>query len=281
MIEGRRVIVVVPAFAEERLIEGVVRTMPAFVDRIIVVDDGSSDRTSERARSVGDARVEVIRHERRRGVGAAIATGYRAALDDGERAHAKDAIAVMAGDGQMDPDDLRRVVLPIVLDEADYVKGDRFADRATRQAMGLPRWLGGQVFSRLTALAIGQRVSDSQCGYTAIARSAARAIDLEKLWPSFGYPNDLLGILAARGRRIVEVPVRAVYGSERSKLRLRHLPPIVFLVARAALRRRSSRHPNEDGSCASRFTYHPERDGCAPPGPRPARAATPPAASER
>lgn len=281
MIEGHRIIVVVPAFDEERLVGNVVRTMPSFVDRIIVVDDGSADRTSERARESRDPRVEVIRHGRRRGVGAAIATGYRAALEDGDHAHANDAIAVMAGDGQMDPDDLRHVVLPIVRDEADYVKGDRFGDRATLAAMGLPRFIGGHFFSRLTALAIGQRVRDSQCGYTAIARCALRAVDLEKLWPSFGYPNDLLGILAAGGRRIAEVPVRAVYGSERSKLRLRHLPPIVFLVARAAVRRRSSRHPNEDGSCARVSTYHPEEDGCAPLGPRPALVATPPAASER
>jgi glycosyltransferase involved in cell wall biosynthesis len=278
MIEGRRVIVVVPAFEEERLVGDVIRTMPAFVDRIIVVDDGSGDRTSDRARACGDARVEVIRHARRRGVGAAIATGYRAALDE-RHAGDRDAIAVMAGDGQMDPDDLRRVVLPVITGDADYVKGDRFRDPSTRASMGLPRFIGGQVFSRLTALAIGQRVSDSQCGYTAIARCAVRAIDLESLWPSFGYPNDLLGILAARGRRITEVPVRAVYGSERSKLRLRHLPPIFFLVARAALRRRG-RHPNVDGTCARASAYHPEENGCELPAPRPALVATS-AASER
>jgi glycosyltransferase involved in cell wall biosynthesis len=279
MIDGRRVIVVVPAFEEERLVAGVIRTMPAFVDRVIVVDDGSGDRTSEEARASGDPRVEVIRHARRRGVGAAIATGYRAVLDEREAAHPNDAIAVMAGDGQMDPNDLLRVVRPIVAGEADYVKGDRFGDRATRAAMGLPRWVGGQIFSRLTGLAIGQRVRDSQCGYTAVARSAVRAIDLERLWPSFGYPNDLLGILAARGRRITEVPVRAVYGSERSKLRLRHLPPIFFIVARAALRRRA-RHPNADGTCAPASAYHPEENGCEPPGPRRVPVATPPAVSE-
>lgn len=266
MIEGRRVIVVVPAFEEERLVGRVVRTMPVFVDRIIVVDDGSTDRTTDEARAPADPRVEVIRHARRRGVGAAIATGYRSALDLGED---RDAIAVMAGDGQMDPEDLRRVVLPIVRDEADYVKGDRFGASSTRAAMGLPRWIGGQVFSRLTGLAIGQRVSDSQCGFTAISCRALRTIDLEDLWPSFGYPNDLLGILAAKRLRIAEVPVRAVYGSERSKLRFRHLPPIFFLLARAAMRRRSS-HPNGDPTCAPAPTYHPEEDGCVPLGPRPA-----------
>lgn len=273
MIEGCRIIVVVPAFEEEPLVAGVIRTMPELVDRIVVVDDGSGDRTSARAREAGDPRVEVIRHGRRRGVGAAIATGYGAARAERDGIHEKDAIVVMAGDGQMDPEDLPRVVQPIVRGEADYVKGDRFRDPSTRDAMGLPRWVGGQVFSRLTGLAIGRQVSDSQCGFTAISRAALRRVDLERLWPSFGYPNDLLGIIAAGGGRIAEVPVRAIYGAERSKLRLRHLPPIFFLVARAALRRRMSsvsRHPNVDPACASVSPYHPEEDGCVPLAPRPA-----------
>ena len=105
--------------------------------------------------------------------------------------------------------------------------------------MGLPRWIGGQVFTRLTSAAIGQRISDSQCGFTALARGAATRLDMTGLWPSFGYPNDLLGQLKARRLRVAEVPVRPLYGNENSKLRLRHLPPIFYLIGRAALRRRA------------------------------------------
>jgi glycosyltransferase involved in cell wall biosynthesis len=236
MLRGHRIVVVVPAYAEEAHVGEVVGTMPRFVDAIIVVDDGSSDRTAVVARASGDPRVRVVRHHARRGVGAAIATGYEEALrlvqDSG------DAVAVMAGDGQMDPDDLERVVRPIVTGHADYVKGTRFGDPGVRRAMGLPRFLGGHVFSWLTARAIGRRITDSQCGYTAIGQRALAAIDRIRIWPSFGYPNDLLGILAAGRFRIEEVPVRAIYGAEVSKLRLRHLPPIFFLIARAAVRRR-------------------------------------------
>lgn len=235
MLQHRKVIVVVPAYCEESHVAKVVRSMPAFVDRIIVVDDGSPDATSARARDVGDPRLEVIRHEVRSGVGAAITTGYRAAL--GHTRTDEDAIAVMAGDGQMDPDDLATVVGPIVRGEAEYVKGDRFGEPGIRGTMGFSRWLGGQVFSTLTGLAIGKPIRDSQCGYTAIARRGLRALDLDAFWPSFGYPNDLLGQLAACGARITEVPVRAIYGDETSKLRLRHVPPIFFLVGRAAARR--------------------------------------------
>ena len=210
--------------------------MPGFVDAIVVVDDGSGDRTGAVALEVGDTRVHLEQHGLRRGVGAALTTGYLTAL--GLSRSATDALCVMAGDGQMDPRDLERVARPVVLGEADYVKGDRFGDPAVRRSMGLPRWIGGQVFTRLTSAAIGQRISDSQCGYTALARAAAVRLDLEGLWPGFGYPNDLLGQLKARHLRVSEVPVRPVYGDESSKLRLRHLPPIFYLIGRAAVRRR-------------------------------------------
>jgi glycosyltransferase involved in cell wall biosynthesis len=269
MLKGRRIVVVVPAYCEEALIGRVIRTMPDFVDHVIVIDDASPDRTSEVARAVGDPRVRIVRQPRRRGVGAAIATGYAAALD--VSTNDEDAVAVMAGDGQMSPDDLDRVVLPIVTGEADYVKGDRFGEPGVRQAMGLPRWIGGQVFSRLTSLAVGQRISDSQCGFTSISCGAIRKLDLPGLWPSFGYPNDLLGQLGARKARVREVPVQPIYGSEISKLRLRHLPPIFFLIARAAARRArasSSVQGTPRGrGCAAPSPYHSEKLGCAPQGP--------------
>lgn len=239
MLAGSRVVVVVPAFLEEAHVANVIATMPSFVDSIVLVDDGSVDRTSERARSVGDTRLYIERHPQRRGVGAALTTGYRRALMLTERP--TDALCVMAGDGQMRPDELEAVALPVVRGLADYVKGDRFGDPAVRRSMGMPRWIGGQVFTRLTSAAIGQRISDSQCGFTALARGAALQLDLDGLWPSFGYPNDLLGQLAARNLRVAEVPVTPTYGAETSKLRLRHLPPIFWLIGRAALRRRRAR----------------------------------------
>ena len=107
--------------------------------------------------------------------------------------------------------------------KSEYVKGDRFGHRDVARVMPRARYAGGRVFSWLTARAVGHAVSDSQCGYTAIARSACAAIDLDGLWPSFGYPNDLLGQLAVRGIAVAEVPVRPVYAGEESKLRVRHV----------------------------------------------------------
>jgi glycosyltransferase involved in cell wall biosynthesis len=231
VLRGARVIVVVPAYEERPRIGRVLGSMPALVDRIVVVDDASRDGTADVARAQGDARVEVVVHPENRGVGAAIVTGYRRALECTRGA--SDAIAVMAGDAQMDPLDLEAVLEPVVSGRAGYVKGNRFAWPGVRRRMPLARWAAGQLFSRLTSRAIGVIVHDSQCGYTALSREACARLDLAALWPGYGYPNDLLGQLARRDVIIAEVPVRPVYADEVSRLRPRHALTVLCLVGRA------------------------------------------------
>lgn len=227
--------VVVPAFREAAHIGRVVATMPAFVDHVVVVDDASPDDTARAATEVGDARVRLVRHARNLGVGAAIVRGYREALDGGGAG--RDAVAVMAGDGQMDPADLLDVVAPVARGDADYVKGTRFWVPSLWRTMGIGRRVVGGVLSVLTARATGLPITDSQCGYTAISGAMLARLDLDAVFTGFGYPNDLLSHLAVRGARVAEVPVRPVYGTEQSKLRPRHVPRIFALVARAAVRR--------------------------------------------
>ncbi len=171
--------------------------------------------------------MQVLRHATNRGVGAAIVTGYEAALAAGV-----DVIAVMAGDDQMDPSDLEAVLSPVVRGDADYVKGNRFVHAEARRMPRLRR-LGGEVLSFLTRAATGLSVSDTQCGFTALSAGFARTLPLAELWPRYGYPNDLLGLLAARGARVREVPVRPVYADEESGLCAWH----VAVIARVILRR--------------------------------------------
>jgi glycosyltransferase involved in cell wall biosynthesis len=233
------VLVVVPALDEEPRIARVLRGMPAEVDAVILVDDASRDRTSDVARATGDARVTVLRHATNRGVGAAITTGYREALSRGGAPD--DAFVVMAGDAQMDPADLVQVAGPVVRGEAAYVKGDRFRAPDVTRAMPLTRFLGGRALSWLTSRAIGVRVRDSQCGYTALARWACERLDLDALWPRYGYPNDLLSQLALRAIPIGEVPVRPIYADEASRLRAWHLAGIGRVLGRAWVRRLKAR----------------------------------------
>ena len=225
MLEAKRIAVVIPAFCEARLIGRTLSTLPAFVDAIYVVDDGSPDDTVAAARAAGDERLRVIRHERNRGVGAAIVTGYRAALAE----HAE-VIAVMAGDAQMDPADLPAVLAPVLAGRADYAKGNRFWSRERRQMPWLRR-SAGKMLSLATRLASGLAVDDCQCGYTAISRHALCALPLGELWPGFGYPNDVLLLAAQHGLRVSEVAVRPVYGDERSGVRAWHAVLILGLIA--------------------------------------------------
>lgn len=210
MYQQLRIAVVVPAFNEARAIAGVVLSVPDFVDHVVVVDDASTDETTARAQEAADARggTDVVTHAHNRGVGGAIVTGYRRALAAGA-----DAVAVMAGDGQMDPADLPALLDPIAAGVADYVKGNRFQHPDVWNAMPPARIVGNLVLSAATRVTSGYRhVFDSQCGYTVASRAALTSIDLDRLFPRYGYPNDLLSHLHVAGMRVLDVPVRPVYG---------------------------------------------------------------------
>ncbi len=241
MLEGKSVAVVVPAFREERLIARMLRRVPSTVDAIYVVDDASDDATLEQARALGDARVHCLRHETNRGVGAAIASGYRHALAAGH-----DVLVVMAGDDQMDPADLSRLTAPVIAGRAEYAKGNRLSHP---EAHVMPRFrrLGTRLLAWLTRAVSGLAVDDTQCGYTALSARAARLLDLDALWPRYGYPNDLLVMLSARGLAVVDVEVRPVYADEKSGLRVWHAVMIAGVILRRAWleRRRARARRNE------------------------------------
>jgi glycosyltransferase involved in cell wall biosynthesis len=222
MLQQRTIAVIVPAFNEERFIESTLTSIPDYVDHIVVVDDGSSDGTAACVQKSRDRRVVLLQHDRNRGVGAALCTGYQVAF--GKDA---DIVAVMAGDGQMDPDDLERLLQPVLSGKADYVKGDRLSHPEVRRQMPRTRWMGNLLFTMVTRWAIGAPVSDSQCGYTALSRHAARQVPLDRLWSGYGYPNDLLGWLTLAGARVHEVQVRPVYGQEVSGIGLWH---VLFVI---------------------------------------------------
>jgi glycosyltransferase involved in cell wall biosynthesis len=231
MLEGKRVAVVVPAHDEEHLIATTLGGIPGFVDRIIVVDDGSADATSERVRSFGDARVELVVHERNRGVGAAIVTGYKRALEE-----ELDVICVMAGDNQMDPEDLEALVRPVARGEVDYAKANRLFTGQAWELIPRTRYLGNAVLSMLTKIASGYwHVADSQSGYTAIGKDTLALLDLDRVYTYYGFPNDLLVHLNIVNARVRDFPSRPVYGvGERSGIRYHKVAPrISWLLIKA------------------------------------------------
>lgn len=285
MINGKTIAVVIPAYNEAQQIPLVIETMPAFVDRMIVVDDCSTDGMSEVVRSLmascgkglslpeiryeqsttryqrakmllyqasqeekkyftpaellnedpDHERLILIRHLKNQGVGAAIASGYKWCKD-----HNVDCVAVMAGDGQMDPDELESICAPVVNEGIDYVKGNRLIHRSAWMAIPRVRFMGNATLSALTKLASGYwHVSDTQTGYTAISNKALNSIALYKIYKSYGMPNDLLVKLNISFCTIREVEIKPVYFvGEKSKMKVFSvIPRISLLLVRSFFKR--------------------------------------------
>ena len=231
MVDEQRVAVVVPAHNEDRLIEQTLSGIPGFVDRVFVVDDASTDETAARVRASTDRRVRLLRHERNGGVGAAIVTGYRKALEEGI-----DVTCVMAADNQMDPADLLTLVEPVARGEVDYAKANRLVSGEAWKLIPRTRYLGNAVLSLLTKIASGYwHVADSQTGYTAIARPMLAQLDLDRIYRGYGFPNDLLVHLNVWNARVRDFPSRPVYGiGEQSGIKLRKvIPRISWLLLKA------------------------------------------------
>jgi len=227
--------VVVPAHNEELLIERVVDSIPAFVDHIIVVDDASSDSTPDKLAALktqlGD-RLLVIRHPKNQGVGAAIVTGYEAALRIAAQKH---LVAVMAGDAQMDAEDLPRLLAPCARGEVDYAKGNRLITGEAWKLIPRTRYLGNAVLSLLTKIASGYwHIADSQTGYTVVTAEALAVLQLRRLYPRYGFPNHLLVELNNYDFRVRDLPIKPVYNvGEVSGIRLyRVIPTISWLLFR-------------------------------------------------
>lgn len=217
MYTDRSVAVVVPAYNEELLIADTLSAIPPFVDKIYAVNDASRDRTQQIIEEVSrkDPRVIPLRHDRNRGVGAAIVTGYKQALDDGMQ-----IVVVMAGDNQMDPQVIPLLLDPIVQNRADYTKGNRLLSPAYRQGMSSWRFLGNTILTFMTKFSSGYwKLMDPQNGYTAISHRALERINLDRIYPRYGYCNDLLVKLNVFGFRVMDVEMPARYGRETSKIR--------------------------------------------------------------
>jgi len=219
-----RVVVVMPARNEELLISNSVQNIPESVDWVVVVDDGSKDNTKHRAENALGSRGEVV-STKGLGVGGAIRVGCQHTLTR----FGKDCVVVvMAGDGQMDPSDFSRVISPIINRTADHVKGNRWLHPDGPKGMPTIRKIGTWLLSRLTSLASGISIGDSQCGYTATSGRMLSLWDWEKNWEGYGYPNWWLMQAGQKGFRVSEVPVRSIYGSEISGI---SIPKFFFSVS--------------------------------------------------
>jgi glycosyltransferase involved in cell wall biosynthesis len=222
MVEKKKICVVVPAHNEENQISKVIDSMPSYVDATVVVNDCSNDKTADivEGYSKKNPAIVLLNHEKNGGVGAAIATGYKWARDNDY-----DVAVVMAGDGQMDPDDLPAILEPVVSGRADYSKGNRLLTGEAFKKIPKVRYFGNSLLSFLTKIASGYwHIADSQSGYTAINLRALRTIQWDEMYPRYGQPNDLLVRLNIYDFRVADVLIKPVYGvGEKSGIKIRHV----------------------------------------------------------
>lgn len=192
--------VVVPAKDEERTIGELVDRVnevevPGHELRVFVVDDGSMDRTSEKARAKG---ATIVLHPRNRGLGAAVRTGLRAAVAAGAT-----AVAYLDADLEYYPEDIPRLVEPVLAGRSDYVLGSRFQGGV--EGMKLHRKLGNYVFTALLVLLARRFMTDGQTGMRAFSREAARSAEIIH---DYNYAQVLTLDLLQKGYRMEEVPIR-------------------------------------------------------------------------
>lgn len=235
MYREKRIGVVVPAYNEENLILATLTSMPELMDRIFVVNDGSKDKTLaliEQQQKV-DPRIHLINHVVNIGVGQSLIDGYLEARESDV-----DIIVVMAGDNQMDPADLPRLLDRLIDNNFDYVKGNRLLHQEIHAMPGY-RFFGNSILTILTKFATGYySLMDPQCGYTAITRKALQRIPIQKMTRGYGYNADILCMLNIYRFTVGDVEVRPVYGAEKSKIKLwKYIPVTSWLLIRLFFRR--------------------------------------------
>lgn len=222
MYKGQSVCVVVPAHNEETQIGRVIESMPSYIDHIVIVDDRSADGTAEIVNRFQETHewLTLIRHQKNQGVGGAIASGYKWARD-----HDYDAAVVMAGDGQMSPDDLPNLLDAVIENEADYAKGNRLFTGEAYKKIPKIRYFGNAFLSLFTKIASGYwHVADSQSGYTVINSKALHTIDWDKMYKRYGQPNDLLVRLNIYNFKVSDVPIEPVYNiGEKSGIQIQKI----------------------------------------------------------
>lgn len=215
-----RVFVVIPAYKVTEHVTDVIARIGPEVERILVVDDACPDGSGDLVERQSDTnRVEVIRHPSNLGVGGAVVTGYKRALELGA-----DVVVKLDGDGQMHPEDISRLLLPIDLGEADYSKGNRFDSLDDLYQMPKIRIFGNAVLSIWSKVASGYwSITDPTNGFTAIHRTVLERIELNKLSRGYFFESDILFRLNLAGAVVEDVGLPARYSDEKSNLRIRRV----------------------------------------------------------
>jgi len=206
--------VVIPAYKVKEFIKNLLISIPQCVDLIIVVDDKCPEASGQEAEKVLDTRINIIHHEQNMGVGGAVISGYKKALEAG-----CDIVIKIDGDGQMDPQHIPDLITPLMSDEADFSKGNRFMDFRALKTMPKVRLFGNSILSFLLKMASGYwNIIDPTNGYTAIHRRILEKLDLNKISKRYFFESDMLINLNMLNAVVKDISIPARYGNEKSSL---------------------------------------------------------------
>jgi uncharacterized protein (TIRG00374 family) len=204
MIGSKTIAVVIPAYNEEKLLPTVLANIPAYVDEVVVIDDGSTDNTKKVAKNFG---VTVLSHKENKGLASALKTGWKYCLG-----REYDIIVEIAGDAQHDPKEIKKVISPILVGEADYTKGTRFVEgNPIKKGMPRYRYLMIKIISYFTSLITGYQITDASCGFTCMRKEVLKKLDLDKIVKGYGFNTDLLFQARIYDVRVKEVPIETIY----------------------------------------------------------------------
>lgn len=209
--------VVIPCYRVTNHILAVIESIGNEVAQIYIIDDACPDRAGKTVeKHCLDHRVQIIYHEYNQGVGAAVMTGYRAALANGA-----DIIIKIDGDGQMDARLIPNFIEPILIGEADYAKGNRFFDLEKIRSMPNTRLFGNAILSFMAKLSTGYwNLFDPTNGFTAIHSNVARHLPFSKINRRYFFETDILFRLNTLRAVVISIPMDAKYGDEISNLKI-------------------------------------------------------------
>jgi glycosyltransferase involved in cell wall biosynthesis len=207
---------VIPAYRVSELINNLLLAIPPYIDHIFVVDDKCPDASGQEAEKVRDSRINIIYHGQNTGVGGAVVSGYKKALEAG-----CDIVIKIDGDGQMDPKYIPDLLAPLINDEADFAKGNRFMDFRALKKMPKVRLFGNSVLSFLVKIASGYwNIIDPTNGYTAVHRRCLEKLDLNRISRRYFFESDMLIHLNLINAVVTDISIPARYENEKSSLNI-------------------------------------------------------------
>ena len=212
MIKNKKIAVVIPSYRVKNFLREVVLSLPEFIDFVIVVDDKCPEESYKEVENLD--KVFIIHHEINQGVGGAVVSGYKKAIELNA-----DIVVKIDGDGQMDSNYILPLITLLLENKADYTKGNRFRDFKALKSMPKIRLFGNSVLSFLIKMASGYwSMMDPTNGFTAITKETLLDLDLDKLSKRYFFESDMLINLNIENKVVRDISIPAKYGDEESNL---------------------------------------------------------------